>query len=101
MGSDKIASPHLLDVKIGSPHLHNVSFEGSLTCWMSVLRVPAQYNMRSTDTSLVAPRAWAVLLAKTSRRAVPTAIMPIIAGGRLYKYAAEMHVDSRAVSVAF
>ena len=49
----------------------------------------------------MAPRAWAVLLAKTSRRAVPTAIMPIIAGGRLCKYAAEMHVDSRAVSGAF
>ena len=38
---DKIASPHLLDVKIGSPHLHDVSFEGPLTCWMSVLRVPS------------------------------------------------------------
>ena len=50
---------------------------------------------------LVSARAWAVLLANTSRMAVPTAIMPIIAGGRLYKYAAEMHVDSRAVSGAF
>ena len=38
---DKIASPHLLDVKIGSPHLLDVSFEGPLTCWMSVLRVPS------------------------------------------------------------
>ena len=38
---DKIASPHLLDVKIGSPHLPDVSFEGPLTCWMSVLRVPS------------------------------------------------------------
>ena len=24
-----------------SPHLHDVSFEGPLTCWMSVLRVPS------------------------------------------------------------
>ena len=38
---DKIASPHLLDVKIGSPHLLDVSFEGPLTCTMSVLRVPS------------------------------------------------------------
>ena len=25
----------------GTPHLHDVSFEGPLTCWMSVLRVPS------------------------------------------------------------
>ena len=49
----------------------------------------------------MAPRAWAVLLAKTSRRAVPTAIMPIIAGGRLYKCLYKMHVDSRAFWGAF
>ena len=51
--------------------------------------------------SLAAPRAWAVFLAKTSRTAVPTAIMPIIAGGRLYKCLYKMHVDSRAFWGAF
>ena len=40
-------------------------------------------------------------LAKTSRTAVPTAIMPIIAGGRLYKCLYKMHVDSRAFWGAF
>ena len=45
--------------------------------------------------------AWAVLLAKTSRRTVPTAVMPIIAGGRLYKCLYKMHVDSRAFWGAF
>ena len=40
-------------------------------------------------------------LAKTSRTAVPTAIMPTIAGGRLYKCLNKMHVDSRAFWGAF
>ena len=40
-------------------------------------------------------------LAKTSRTAVLTAIMPIIAGGRLYKCLYKMHVDSRAFWGAF
>ena len=57
--------------------------------------------IRSTDTTVGGARAWAVLLAKTSRRAVPTAIMPIIAGGRLYKCLYKMHVDSRAFWGAF
>ena len=58
-------------------------------------------NLRSTDTTVGGARAWAVLLAKTSRTAVPTAIMPIIAGGRLYKCLYKMHVDSRAFWGAF
>ena len=40
-------------------------------------------------------------MAKTSRTAVPTAIMPIIAGDRLYKCLYKMHVDSRAFWGAF
>ena len=40
-------------------------------------------------------------LAKTSRTAVPTAIMPIIAGDRLYKCLYKMHVASRAFWGAF
>ena len=58
-------------------------------------------NLRSTDSTVGGARAWAVLLAKTSRTAVPTAIMPIIAGGRLYKCLYKMHVDSRAFWGAF
>ena len=62
---------------------------------------PRTINLRSTDSTVGGARAWAVLLAKTSRRAVPTAIMPIIAGGRLYKCLYKMHVDSRAFWGAF
>ena len=40
-------------------------------------------------------------LAKTSRTAVLTAIMPTIAGGRLYKCLNKMHVDSRVFWGAF
>ena len=40
-------------------------------------------------------------MAKTSRTAVPTAIMPIIAGDRLYKCLYKMHVASRAFWGAF
>ena len=58
-------------------------------------------KLRSTDSTVGGARAWAVLLAKTSRTAVPTAIMPIIAGGRLYKCLYKMHVDSRAFWGAF
>ena len=58
-------------------------------------------KLRSTTSTAGGARAWAVLLAKTSRTAVPTAIMPIIAGGRLYKCLSKMHVDSRAFWGAF
>ena len=60
-----------------------------------------EINLRSTTSTAGGARAWAVLLAKTSRTAVPTAIMPIIAGGRLYKCLYKMHVDSRAFWGAF
>ena len=60
-----------------------------------------QNILRSTISAVGGARAWAVLLAKTSRTAVPTAIMPIIAGGRLYKCLYKMHVDSRAFWGAF
>ena len=62
---------------------------------------PREINLRSTISTVGGARAWAVLLAKTSRTAVPTAIMPIIAGGRLYKCLYKMHVDSRAFWGAF
>ena len=60
-----------------------------------------EINLRSTTSTAGGARAWAVLLAKTSRTAVPTAIMPIIAGGRLYKCLSKMHVNSRAFWGAF
>ena len=66
--------------------------------WSAVSR---EINLRSTISTAGGARAWAVLLAKTSRTAVPTAIMPIIAGGRLYKCLSKMHVDSRAFWGAF
>ena len=62
---------------------------------------PRKIYLRSTISAVGGARAWAVLLAKTSRTAVPTAIMPIIAGGRLYKCLYKMHVDSRAFWGAF
>ena len=58
-------------------------------------------TVEKKDSTVGGARAWAVLLAKTSRRVVPTAIMPIIAGGRLYKCLYKMHVDSRAFWGAF
>ena len=65
------------------------------------LRTCPQNILRSTISTVGGARAWAVLLAKTSRTAVPTAIMPIIAGGRLYKCLSKMHVNSRAFWGAF
>ena len=64
-------------------------------------RAAREINLRSTISTVGGARAWAVLLAKTSRTAVPTAIMPIIAGGRLYECLYKMHVDSRAFWGAF
>ena len=65
------------------------------------LRGTRKIYLRSTISTVGGARAWAVLLAKTSRTAVPTAIMPIIAGDRLYKCLYKMHVDSRAFWGAF
>ena len=65
------------------------------------LRGTRKIYLRSTISTVGGARAGAVLLAKTSRTAVPTAIMPIIAGGRLYKCLYKMHVDSRAFWGAF
>ena len=62
---------------------------------------PREINLRSTTSTAGGARAGTVLLAKTSRMAVPTAIMPIIAGDRLYKCLYKMHVDSRAFWGAF
>ena len=77
-------------------------------CWVvylfsdpSLIIASREINLRSTISTVGGARAWAVLLAKTSRTAVPTAIMPIIAGGRLYKCLYKMHVDSRAFWGAF
>ena len=66
--------------------------------WVVITR---RIKLRSTISTVGGARAWAVLLAKTSRTAVPTAIMPIIAGDRLYKCLYKMHVDSRAFWGAF
>ena len=73
------------------------------TIWHRTIwhRTTRKINLRSTISTVGGARAWAVLLAKTSRTAVPTAIMPIIAGGRLYKCLYKMHVDSRAFWGAF
>ena len=68
---------------------------------LEALERPRKIYLRSTISAVGGARAWAVLLAKTSRTAVPTAIMPIIAGGRLHKCLYKMHVDSRTFWGAF